>query len=95
MQLEVVSSHRVTENMLKSGIYWIIFRHTMRLKSALLTLPCLVLLIGCGDEVVDTSTSNNSNPLSHQMEALKKAKNLEAELNQTVIDKLKAIDAQK
>ena len=68
----------------------------MTFKYVLLLLSCFALLNGCGE---DTETSNNSlnnaNPLSHQMDALKKAKNLEAELNKAVADNLKAIDAQK
>jgi len=67
----------------------------MIIKHSLLGLSCLVLLIGCGEDTSSKSSSNDSNPLSHQMEALKKAKNLEAELNKTVTDNLKAIDAQK
>ena len=68
----------------------------MNLKSILFTLSCFMLIAGCGEETnVSSSSSSSSNPLSHQMKALEKAKNLEAELNKAVTDKLKAIDAQK
>ncbi len=73
--------------------------NTMKLVSTLLlTLSSFTFLIGCGEETVSSSSVNNtkgSDILSHQMKALEKAKNLEAELNKSVKDRLKSIDAQK
>jgi len=67
-----------------------------------LSLSFLFTLSGCGDTPPtstpsDTTTSmtERSNPLQKQMDALQKAKNLEAEMNKSVEDRLKAIDGQK
>ena len=67
-----------------------------------LSLLFLLSLNGCGDTPptstpsdTPTSTTERSNPLQKQMDALQKAKNLEAEMNKSVQDRLKAIDGQK
>lgn len=70
-----------------------------------LSLSFLFTLSGCGDTpptstpssdtTSSTSTTERSNPLQKQMDALQKAKNLESEMNKSVQDRLKAIDGQK
>jgi thiamine biosynthesis lipoprotein ApbE len=58
-----------------------------------------LILTGCGDTTSTTASSTETkertNPLAGQMDALKKAKNLEAEMQKSVEDRLKAIDGQK
>ena len=70
--------------------------------SYILSVSFLLALSGCGDTPPTppdtgstTSTTERSNPLQKQMDALNKAKNLEAEMKKSVEDRLKAIDGQK
>ncbi len=72
-------------------------RHTYKI----LTLTFLSLILAsCGDTTPTSSAEISKvkeriNPLQDQMNALKKAKNLEAEMQKSIEDRLKAIDGQK
>ncbi len=56
-------------------------------------MTCLILLSACSDDSTPPAKKSTkaSNPLSHQVDALNKAKNLEAEMNKAVQERLKGI----
>ena len=69
----------------------------MRNNQKILILSILSFaLVSCNDTSPPsvTETKVRTNPLQGQMDALQKAKNLEAEMQKSVEDRLKAIDGQ-
>jgi len=73
----------------------------MNYSRALISLSCLFLLLACGDKTANSiatsadksaSTPKIANPFEHQLNALKKAKNVESLLQEAADNKFNAID---